>query len=368
MKKMRIKKLAVFLNALFLTTLGHAANTAYDSAAGTATIPEVLINGKVAYANAKLKLNPDGTFNLLGFDQPAASETFATYDPATGTLTIPEVAVNGKVEYVDVRLGFTSGQTLSILSSEIPQAPAEAPASTAANTTYDPATGTATISKVLINGKVEFVDVILKLNPDGTFNLIDFKKPAVSETFAVYDSATGTVTIPEVMVNDKVEYVNVRLGLNSDLTLLSVLSSEAAQDPTTPPQDTTPRVIYHSQNCSDFIETTYEQDDGETVTGMYCVQGNKENAELPAFTCKPEHEQLAKVEVGMTYDQVVELAGCHPIMKSSNPGKRISYFWGEQWVPDSHESTHEVGFYEGKIASLDNVYCGPTPCHIAMQQ
>ncbi len=48
---MRIKKLGVFLTALFVTTIGQAANTTYDSATGTVTIPEVVVNGKVEFVN-----------------------------------------------------------------------------------------------------------------------------------------------------------------------------------------------------------------------------------------------------------------------------------------------------------------------------
>jgi hypothetical protein len=357
MKRMRIKKLAVLLPALFAATMGQAANTTYDSTAGTATIPEVVVNGMVEFVNVKLKANPDGTFSVLSTEAPVVSASAAIYDPAAGSVTIPAVGVNDKVEFLNVRLEFISGDTLRVLSFDEPAA-LQTPA--AADTAYDPATGTATIPEVVIDGKVAFVNVKLQANQDGTFSVLSAEQPEISADAATYDPATGTVTIPAVEADGKVAFTNVRLGLSSDQTLLSVISSEVPEKPTTPP------VVYHSQNCSDFVEATYTQDNGETVTGMYCVQGDKEHEELPAFTCTPEDEQLAKVEVGMNYDQVVELAGCHPML-GSDPGKRVVYFWGAKWEPDSWEQTHEVGFVDSKIASKDDVFCGPAPCHVAVQ-
>jgi hypothetical protein len=128
-------------------------------------------------------------------------------------------------------------------------------------------------------------------------------------------------------------------------------------------------VVYHSQNCSDFVEATYTQDNGETVTGMYCVQGDKEHAgeQFPA-TCIPDDAVMATIQVGMDYDQVVELAGCHPLL-GSDPGKRVNYFWGTKWEPESWEPTHTVGFVDGKIASLEHVLCEltATACYRAVQ-
>jgi pimeloyl-ACP methyl ester carboxylesterase len=114
----------------------------------------------------KQKLNSNGTF-----EAPSAS---ATYDPAAGTATIPAVQVGDKVEFANVKMGFNPDGTLSVLSSEAPRAPVPASA------TYDPATGTATISEVLVNGKSEFVNVKLKANPDGTFSVLAAEKPPVS--------------------------------------------------------------------------------------------------------------------------------------------------------------------------------------------
>jgi len=114
----------------------------------------------------KQKLNSNGTF--------AAPSVSATYDPATGTVTIPAVQVGNKVEFANVKLRFNPRGTLSVLSSETPKAPV------AASATYDSATGTATIPEVLVNGKVEFVNVKLKASPDGTFRVLAAKKPPVS--------------------------------------------------------------------------------------------------------------------------------------------------------------------------------------------
>jgi len=219
------------------------------------------------------------------------------------------------------------------------------------NTTYDTASGTATIPEVVVDGKVAFVNVKLKLNPDGTFSILSTEAPPISPSTATYDPATGLVTLPAVEVDGKVEFVKVKLGLSSDLTRLSVLSTQA------------PPVVHHSESCSDFVEAIYTQDDGETVAGMFCDQGNQEHAaEQAPATCTPDNDQLAKVEEGMTYDQVVELAGCHPFL--SNAGKYTSYFWGTKWTPESSDATHSVDFVDGKIASRDAVFCGPSSCYL----
>lgn len=350
MKKMRIKKLAVLIQALFAATLVHAENTTYDTASGTATIPEVVVDGKVAFVNVELKLNPDGTFSILSTDAPAIPSGATTYDPATGTVTIPSVQVDGLVEFTNVELGFDQNGKLKVLSNETPDVDY---VSDGENTIYQPINSTAIIPQVVVDGKIAYVNVELKLNPDGTFSILSTQAPAIPLSATTYDSATDTVTIPAVEIDGLVELTNVKLELNLDQTLLRVLSNE------------TPTVVQHSENCSSFVDASYTQDNHETVIGKFCNQGDVEAGEqYPAFTaCTPEDDQLAKVEVGMTYDQVVELAGCHPFL--STPGKRASYFWGTKWDPESWEPTHEVGFFEGKIADLQAVTCGPLfqPCN-----
>jgi hypothetical protein len=79
----------------------------------------------------------------------------------------------------------------------------------AADTTYDPATGEITIPEVEVNGKVEFVNVKLKANSDGTLSVVSSEAPKASSTPTTYDPATDTVTIPSVTINGKVEYENV---------------------------------------------------------------------------------------------------------------------------------------------------------------
>jgi hypothetical protein len=350
MKRMRIKKLAVLLPALFATTMGQAANTAYESTAGTATIPEVVVNGMVEFVNVNLQANPDGTFSVLSTDAPAISPGATTYDPATGTVTIPSVQVDGLVEFTNVKLGFNQNGTLSVLSNETPGVDY---VSDGENTVYQPINGTAIIPQVAVDGKIAYVNVELKANPDGTFSILSTDAPQIPLNATTYDPATGTVTIPAVEIDGLVELTNVKLELNLDQMLLRVLSNE------------TPAVVQHSENCSSFVEASYTQDNHETVIGKFCNQGDVEAGEqYPVTTaCTPDDDQLAKVEVGMTYDQVVELAGCHPFL--SNPGKRASYFWGTKWASDTSEPTHEAGFFEGRIADLQAVACGPLlqPCN-----
>ena len=161
------------------------------------------------------QISPNGTPALAVF------KTFTIYDPATGTVTIPAVQVGDKVEYVNVKLGLNPEGTLSVLSSEAP----DPKSPVVASATYDSAIGEATIPEVLVNGKTEFINVKLKSNPDGTFSILSTEKPSIAKTYTIYDPATNTVTIPAVQIGDKVEFANVKLGLNPG-EMLSVLSSE----------------------------------------------------------------------------------------------------------------------------------------------
>jgi hypothetical protein len=115
---MKIKKLGVFLATLFVTILGHSADATYDPAAGTVTIPEVAVNGKVVFVNVKLQAESDGRFSILSTEVPKASPSTATYDPTTGTVTIPSVVVNDKAEYANVKLTFNPDGSLKVLAAE----------------------------------------------------------------------------------------------------------------------------------------------------------------------------------------------------------------------------------------------------------
>jgi hypothetical protein len=117
---MKTKKAGIFLTALFAATIGHAADTTYDPATGTVTIPEVVVNGKVEFVNVKLKVKSDGTFSILSTEAPQASSDATTYDPASNSVTIPSVAVDGKAKYTNVKLGLNPDGTLSVLSAEEP--------------------------------------------------------------------------------------------------------------------------------------------------------------------------------------------------------------------------------------------------------
>ncbi len=153
-----------------------AASAVYDLTAGTATIPEVLVNGKTEFVNVKLQSNPDGTFSVLSTEKPSVAKTYTIYDPATGTVTIPAVQINDKVEFANVKLGLNPGEILSVLSSEAP----DLKVPVAASAVYDAAIGAVTIPEVLVNGKTEFVNVKLQSNPDGTFSILSTEKPPVS--------------------------------------------------------------------------------------------------------------------------------------------------------------------------------------------
>jgi hypothetical protein len=237
---MKTKKTRVFLTALFVTTIGHAANTTYDPATGTVTIPEVWVGGKVELANVKLQKEPDGRFSIFSPEIPKPSPYATTYDPDTGTATIPKVMVGGKVAYTNVELEFNPDGKLSVISNE---APPEAPPEehpVLDRSCYDPATGTAIIPEVWVGDKVAYRNVELKLEPDGRFVISGIPTPPYATT---YDPATGTATIPKVVVGGKVAYTNVKLEFNPDGTL-SVISNEETVNPFAPDESPHPIAYY----------------------------------------------------------------------------------------------------------------------------
>jgi pimeloyl-ACP methyl ester carboxylesterase len=197
--------------------------TTPDTTTPDTTTPDTTTPDTTTPKNDNVNAKPEKP-NSNGTEAPSVSKTFATYDPASGTVIIPAVQVGNKVEFVNVKLGFNPEGTLTVLSSEVPKVPV------APSAVYDPTAGTATISEVLVNGIVEYVNVKLKSNADGTLSVLSTEKPSVVKTFTIYDPATGTVTIPAVQVNDKVEFANVKLGLNPEGTL-TVISSEVPKTP-----------------------------------------------------------------------------------------------------------------------------------------
>lgn len=187
----------------------------------------------------------------------------------------------------------------------------------AAETTYDPATGTVTIPEVVVNGKVEFVNVKLKVKSDGTFSILSTEAPQASSDATTYDPASNSVTIPSVAVDGKAKYTNVKLGLNPDGTL-SVLSAEES-----PVTDLT---------CKEFAAGT-----------SYCSEGR-----FP--TCKTNLTQTNKLQQGMTYDQVVEILGCHGVLASHGAQNGTSigiYEWGTESFVDT-----VVNFVNDKVNSI----------------
>jgi hypothetical protein len=176
----------------------------------------------------------------------------------------------------------------------------------AENATYDPTTGAVTLPSVEVNGKVEFVNVKLGLNSDGTLSVLSTETPKVSPTSITYDPTTGAVTIPSVEVNGKVEFVNVKLGLNSDGTL-SVLSTENPVPSTETPKGS------NNLSCSTYAAGT-----------NYCTDGS-----YP--TCQPKLSQIYQLQKGMTYDEVVEILGCHGVLATlggSGSTSVAGYTWG----------------------------------------
>lgn len=122
----------------------------------------------------------------------------------------------------------------------------------------------------------------------------------MSQAFAentVYDTDTGIATIPTVEINGKIEFLNVQLGLNEDGTF-SVLKADLPADNNT-------------ANCSSFQAGT-----------NYCIDGT-----FP--TCDTTGVSVSEIKVGMSYDEIVNLLGCHGVLTTSN-GDVALYAWGEE--------------------------------------
>jgi hypothetical protein len=225
---MRTKKLVVFLTALFVTVVGYAADTTYDSAAGTVTIPEVEIDGKVAFVNVKLERNSNGTFSVISTEEPPVSRTDATYDPASGTVTIPTLAPSRDVSVIN------------------------------------------------------YANFKLKENSNGTFSLLSFEKPQVSD------------------------------------------------------------ILY----CSTYAAGT-----------DYCIDGS-----FP--TCPPVQSQVDKIKAGMSYDEVVEILGCHGVLvvrTVDQYGTEVSFYaWSassdtfSEWN-ENPRNLATVGFYNGSVKFINRL-------------
>jgi hypothetical protein len=224
---MRIKEPGVFLTALFVTVVGYAADTTYDPATGTVTIPEVEIDGKVAFANVKLERNPNGTFSVISTEEPPISRTDTTYDPASGTVTIPTLASN--------------------------------------------------------RGVIDYANFKLKENSNGTFSLLSFEEPQVSD------------------------------------------------------------ILY----CSTYAPGT-----------DYCVDGS-------FYTCPPVQSLVEKIKVGMSYDEVVEILGCHGVLVGRTVdqyGTKVSFYaWStdsstfSEWVLRQPDQLATVTFYNGSVKYIDKL-------------
>ena len=130
----------------------------------------------------------------------------------------------------------------------------------------------------------------------------------------VYDVATGIVTIPAVEINNKIELINVQLKLNPAGTFSFV----SAQTP--PPSD--------PLACSNYAAGT-----------DYCTDGK-----YP--TCEVSSDQANQISEGMTYQEVIQIFGCHGVLSARN-GAVAVYVWGsESFV------SHAVTFYDGKVNSV----------------
>lgn len=188
-----------------------------------------------------------------------------------------------------------------------------------------------TIPKVMVNDKLEFVNVKLERNSDLSFSVISTEKPSVSKTAATYDPASGTATIPTVMIEGKVAYANVKLKFNPDGTL-SVLSSEE------PRVDDITRCSAYAAHSAFWPENNY------------CVAGR-----FP--TCKPDQSQINKLQLGMTYDEVVETLECHGVLlarvRAFFGGDISFYVWGTG-TSTSHHTT--LTFKDGLLTYINGFF------------
>ncbi|MBF6649811.1 hypothetical protein [Methylobacter sp. BlB1] len=190
--------------------------------------------------------------------------------------------------------------------------------------------GKITIPKVMVNDKLEFVNVKLERNSDLSFSVISTEKPSVSKTATTYDPASGTATIPTVVIEGKVAYANVKLKFNPDGTL-GVLSSEEPRV-----DDITRCSVYAAHSV---IWGAHDN---------YCAAGR-----FP--TCKPEQSQISKLQEGMTYDEVVETLGCHGVLlaRVNSGGPTAFYVWGTG-SSTSHHTT--LTFSAGELRYINSSF------------
>lgn len=187
-----------------------------------------------------------------------------------------------------------------------------------------------TIPKVMVNDKLEFVNVKLERNSDLSFSVISTEKPSVSKTATTYDPASGTATIPTVVIEGKVAYANVKLKFNPDGTL-GVLSSEEPRA-----DDITRCSVYAVHSV---IWGSHDN---------YCAAGR-----FP--TCTPEQSQISKLQEGMTYDEVVETLGCHGVLlaRVNSGGPTAFYVWGTG-SSTSHHTT--LTFSAGELRYINSSF------------
>lgn len=131
---------------------------------------------------------------------------------------------------------------------------------------------------------------------------------------SVYDERTGTVTIQEVEVNGIVKYVGVRLQMNPNGTL-SIINYEKLSS-------------IDDQNCIAYAAGT-----------SYCIDGK-----YP--TCNTENVDIQSIIPGMSYNEVIDIMGCHGVLQSRSKNT-AAYLWGEE---DGYD--HGMIFVDGKVTSF----------------
>lgn len=125
-----------------------------------------------------------------------------------------------------------------------------------------------------------------------------------------YDLPNKTLTIPQVVVGD-VTYNNVVLKLN------------------------------------DFEVLKFEQPAPNKLTCSNYAAGTDLCADGKYPTCEVSFEQVNQVKTGMTYQQVIQIAGCHGVLAARGNAPVAIYTWGT-----ASFISHSVVFVDGVVQSV----------------
>lgn len=80
-----------------------------------------------------------------------------------------------------------------------------------------------------------------------------------------------------------------------------------------------------------YLEAVFEEIGSGSMSCSVYAPGSPYCDEGTYPTCKPTREQILSIQEGMTYEEAVEIAGCHPVLfgwAGESDFSNATYFWG----------------------------------------